>query len=196
MKKKWIIALIIIVLVGIITGIIFYVISQKNNEELQGTDVIEETELANSNNSTNSVNFVETSVAEDVISPNAVIIKKEYFKGCDHLSRTVEDIPEELVNGTEEDVGNAYSDWKVEEYSSTKIILYKEYDGYCDEHYVVKDYYGVIGIYTIDEDGNEVFEEETEISTKYLPDSDVELLEEGVNIIGKTNLIEFLEDFE
>ena len=60
----------------------------------------------------------------------------------------------------------------------------------------MKNHYGVIGIYTLDENGKEVFKEDTEISTKYLPESDIELLNEGVKIIGKTKLIEFLEDYE
>ena len=42
----------------------------------------------------------------------------------------------------------------------------------------------------------EILKKDTEISTKYLPETDVELLNNGVKIIGKTKLIEFLEDYE
>lgn len=199
MNKKWIIFLIIAIIVGIIIGISVYILLSDDGQELQGTDIVGETELAENNNNgnlSNEINVIETSVSEETISPNAIIIKKEYFKACDHLVRTVEDIPEKLVNCNEDEVSKEYAEWKVEEFSPTEITLYKESEGNCNEHYMVRNHYGVIGIYRVDENGEEVFEEDTEISTKYLPESDVELLNEGVKIIGKTKLIEFLEDYE
>ncbi len=199
MNKKWIIYIIIAIIVSIIIGFSVYNFLSNDNEELQGTDMVGETELAENSkedNIANKVNTIETSASEENISPNAIIIKKEYFKACDHLVRTVEDVPESLVNGNEEDISEEYPSWKIEEYSPSEITLYKESQGNCNEHYIVKNHYGVIGIYTLDENGKEVFKEDTEISTKYLPESDIELLNEGVKIIGKTKLIEFLEDYE
>lgn len=198
MDNKWIIYVIIAVLISVIIGFLIYTFLTNDNEKLQGTDMISERELAEDNNQINNVmsNVIETSAQEESISPNAIIIKKEYFKACDHLVRTVEDIPETLVNGTEENIKEEYPGWKIEKFSPSEIILYKERQGNCNEHYVVKNHYGVIGIYVINADGREILKEDTEISTKYLPESDIELLNEGVKIIGKTKLIEFLEDYE
>lgn len=198
MDNKWIIYIIIAVLISVIIGFLIYTFLTNDNEKLQGTDMISERELAEDNNQINNVmsNVIETSAQEESISPNAIIIKKEYFKACDHLVRTVEDIPETLVNGTEENIKEEYPGWKIEKFSPSEIILYKERQGNCNEHYVVKNHYGVIGIYVINADGREILKEDTEISTKYLPESDIELLNEGVKIIGKTKLIEFLEDYE
>lgn len=199
MNKKWIIFLIIAIIVGIVIGISVYILLSDDGQELQGTDIVGETELAENNNNgnlSNEINVIETSVSEETISPNAIIIKKEYFKACDHLVRTVEDIPEKLVNCNEDEISKEYAEWKVEEFRPTEITLYKESEGNCNEHYMIRNHYGVIGIYRVDENGEEIFGEDTEISTKYLPESDVELLNEGVKIIGKTKLIEFLEDYE
>lgn len=198
MNKKWIIYIIIAVLISALIGFLVYTFLTDENEKLQGTDMISKRELAEDNNRINNLmdNVIETSVQEESISPNAIIIKKEYFKACDHLVRTVEDIPEILVNGTKENIEEEYPGWKIEKFSPSEIILYKERQGNCNEHYVVKNHYGVIGIYVINADGREIFKEDTEISTKYLPESDIELLNEGVKIIGKTKLIEFLEDYE
>ncbi len=198
MNKKWIIYIIIAVLISALIGFLVYTFLTDENEKLQGTDMISKRELAEDNNQINNLmdNVIETSVQEESISPNAIIIKKEYFKACDHLVRTVEDIPEILVNGTKENIEEEYPGWKIEKFSPSEIILYKERQGNCNEHYVVKNHYGVIGIYVINADGREIFKEDTEISTKYLPESDIELLNEGVKIIGKTKLIEFLEDYE
>ena len=142
------------------------------------------------------INAVETANTEDNISPNAIIVKKVYYEACDHLTREVEDIPEELVNKTQSDIEEAFSGWTVEEYSPTEIVLYKTDKGNCGEHYFVQDHNGVIGIYTIDEYGVKTLREDTEISTQYLPEADLENLKAGVEIIGHTKLIEFLEDYE
>ena len=199
MNKKWIIYIIVGLLVSVSIGIVVYKFFIENNQELQGTELVPEQELAedfNNINDTRKENSIETSANEETISPNAIIIKKEYFKSCDHLKRTVEDIPKELVNGKKEDVVKKYTEWKIENFTPTEITLYREVNGNCGEHYFVQDHYGEIGIYTLNENDEKTLKEDTEISTKYLPDSDLELLKKGVKIVGKTKLIEFLEDYE
>ena len=198
MDKKWIICIIITIIVGVIGGIVLSIFLNNNDDELQGTDLIGHTELADENNTelNNNFNTIETSNTEDKISPNAILIKKEYFKDCDHLIREVEDIPEELINGTQEDIEKMYSDWEIEDYNNNEITLYKEENGNCGEHYFVQDHYGVIGIYTVNENDEKTLKEDTEISTKYLPEADLEKLQEGIEIVGKTKLVEFLEDYE
>lgn len=200
MDKKWIICIIITIIIGLSIGIGLAVYSSSNGET-EDMDLLSEKELAdseetNSNILQNTTNTVETSAIDANISPNAILIKKIYYEACDHLIREAEDIPEELVNKTEEDVKEAYSDWKIEEFSPTQIILYKTQSGNCGEHYFVQDHNGVIGIYITDEYGVKTLQEDTEISTQYLPEEDLTNLKAGIEIIGKTNLTEFLEDYE
>lgn len=200
MDKKWIICIIITIIIGLSIGIALAVYSSSNGET-EDLDLLSEKELAdseetNSNILQNTTNTVETSAIDANISPNAILIKKIYYEACDHLIREAEDIPEELVNKTEEDVKEAYSDWKIEEFSPTQIILYKTQSGNCREHYFVQDHNGVIGIYITDEYGVKTLQEDTEISTQYLPEEDLSNLKAGIEIIGKTNLTEFLEDYE
>ena len=200
MDKKWIIAIAITIVVGLIIGIGVAIFS--GNNETENIDYVSEKELADKNKYENSINYLknenilETSSIEDTISPNAIIIKKTYFEACDHLIRKTEDVPEELVNKNEEDVEKQFSEWKIEEYTPTQIILYKTDSGNCGEHYFVQEHNGVIGIYTIDEYGIKTLKEDTEISTQYLPEEDVKNLKAGVEIVGNTNLVEFLEDYE
>lgn len=200
MDKKWIICIIITIIIGLSIGIGLAVYSSSNGET-EDMDLLSEKELAdseetNSNILQNTTNTVETSAIDANISPNAILIKKIYYEACDHLIRETEYIPEELVNKTEEDVKEAYSDWKIEEFSPTQIILYKTQSGNCGEHYFVQDHNGVIGIYITDEYGVKTLQEDTEISTQYLPEEDLTNLKAGIEIIGKTNLTEFLEDYE
>lgn len=68
--------------------------------------------------------------------------------------------------------------------------------GFCDEHYIVKESNGFISIYTVDKEGIQKLKEDTEISTMYLPEQDLENLKVGISIVGKMNLYSFLEDYE
>ena len=114
MEKKWIIAIVITVVVGLMIGIGFAISS--GNNETENIDYVSEKELADTNKYENFLNYlkneniIETSSIEDTISPNAIIIKKTYFEACDHLIRKTEDVPEELVNKNEEDVEKQFSE--------------------------------------------------------------------------------------
>ena len=200
MDKKWIVCIIIVVILGLLAGIGLAIYTARGDNETEEMDILSEKILANSNGIDNSVsnevNTVETVATEDTISPNAIIIEKVYYEGCDHLIRKTVDIPEELVNETEETLAKQYSDWEIEEFSPTQITLYKTASGNCGEHYFVQEHNGVIGIYTTDVYGVKTLKEDTEISTQYLPEADLQNLKAGVEIIGYTKLVEFLEDYE
>src|SRR5690625_4122357 len=147
MDKKWIVAVIVTIIIGLMIGIGLAIFS--GNNETEKMDYVSEKELADAEEQVNSVNqiesqnAIETSSTQDTISPNAIIIKKMYYEACDHLIRKTEDIPEELVNKTQEDVELEFPDWKIEEYTPTQIILYKTDSGNCGEHYFVQDHNGV-----------------------------------------------------
>lgn len=200
MDKKWIVCIIIAIILGLSIGIGLAIYSSNNNGETEGIDIESDKKLAEedtiSNLKNNDANSVETVSTENTISPNAIIIEKVYYEGCDHLIRKTVDIPETLVNKTEEEIKKQYSDWKLEEYTPTQITLYKTVTGNCGEHYFVQEHNGVIGIYTMDEYGVKTLKEDTEIVTQYLPEADLQKLKAGVEIIGHTKLVEFLEDYE
>lgn len=201
MKKSWIVLIIIAIVIGIILGVGFAIYSVNQNKT-DGTDITSEKQLANdntienSNNQIDNSNIIETSSTNTNISPNAILITKIYYKSCDHLIRKSEDISEELINKSREDVEKAYPEWKIEEFSPTQITLYKTENGNCGEHYWVQEHNGVIGIYVMDEYGVKTLKEDTEISTQYLPEEDIKNLQAGIEIIGHTKLVEFLEDYE
>ena len=202
MDKKWIIGIIFVVILGILLGIGLAIYSSNSKRDTEKMDIISEKVLANQNslNNVNTIehntNALETSATKELVSPNAIIIEKIYYEECDHLIKKTLDIPEELVNKTEEDVEKYYSEWKVEKYSPKEITLYKTSAENCGEHYFVQEHNGVIGIYTTDKYGVKTLMEDTEIVTQYLPESDLKKLRAGIEIVGYTNLTEFLEDYE
>ena len=58
-------------------------------------------------------------------------------------------MPKELVNKTKEDLQNYYKDYEIKSFDETQITLYKQLDGECGKHYLLKDDNGTITIYKI-----------------------------------------------
>lgn len=197
MGKKWLI--ISIVIIGIIIAIILGIYAYQNGS-ISDTNMVSDKRLAETEkNKIEQEEFnqiISTAVVNEVTSPNATIIEKRYYKACDHLLRKATEIPEELINKNETDIKEKYPDWKLEKYSATEITMYKEFNGFCDEHYIARAHNGVITIYTVNEENEEKLKEETDISIQYLPEEDLEKLKQGISIVGKTNLYSFLEDYE
>ena len=188
---------IIIIIVSIITAVVIY-----NGEDEEQAKVsiknIEENTTNTLNNSINSdnQNVIETNVKEVRISPNAFITFKETYEGCGHTKVDFVEVPEDFVNLSKEELKDKYSDWNIEKFTDTDIILSKDFEGSCDEHFIVKDVDGIVTVFKIKEDGTEEEYQITDIATEYLTDTDKIEMEKGISVNGKQNLNQLIEDYE
>lgn len=195
--KKWgiIIAFIIIFIIAIFVGNYIYDSSNK-----------EENTIKSENTSNSIVNQVDYSVRNDItintdseeekISPNATLILKKHYKECDHTIKEYAEIPEEFVNLTKSEIEKEYPEWKVEKFTPLDIILIKEEEGFCNEHFILKEKQGVITVYKIDKQGEESLYDTTGISVEYLTESDKLELKNGIKVYGKEELNSMLENYE
>ena len=195
--KKWgiIIAFIIIFIIAIFVGNYIYDSSNK-----------EENTIKSENTSNSIVNQVDYSVRNDItintdseeekISPNATLILKKHYKECDHTIKEYAEIPEEFVNLTKSEIEKEYPEWEVEKFTPLDIILIKEEEGYCNEHFILKEEQGVITVYKIDKQGEESLYDTTGISVEYLTESDKLELKNGIKVYGKEELNSMLENYE
>ena len=122
-------------------------------------------------------------------------MKKTYNK-CGHTTSEYIAIPKELVNKTKEDLEEKYIGWTIDKFSDTQIVISKEEEGECGEHYIVKDKEGKVVIYKLLEDGTENEYEVTDISTEYITDTDKINMKNGIKVNGKQELNQLIEDFE
>ena len=202
-NKAGIWLLVILMIIGIVLAVTFGIYAY-NNGGISETNIINTEKLAEienkveieEENKTSENELVATSISSMKISPNASVVEKRYYKACDHLIREVKDIPVGLVNKGEEEIRSYYSNWKVEKCLNNEVIVYKEFEEICDEHYVIKDNNGVLAIYVENDENIQEWQEDTEIETGYLPEKDIEDFKVGVKVVGKTNLYNFLEDYE
>lgn len=189
MRKVWIVVLaVFLLLLGVALGISVY---NKNNTD--NTNIINNKKLAEEKN---TENVIQTAMVEEKVSPKAKVLQKKYFKGCDHLIKESQEIPQQLVNKSKEEVEAYYKDWTVDSFNKNEITIYKEESGFCNQHYLIKEHNGVLAIYTIDENGKITLKKDTEIQTMYLTEVDMEKVKQGIEAIGNMQLNSVLEDFE
>lgn len=198
--NKMIVAMIctIVILLAILSALIIY--SPTNNEHASDkvesqiaevildecTDEYEEMEQE----------IVTTNSNQEKISPNCKITLTRYYKQCKDEINEYLQVPDILVNSTKDELQNHYKDWVIKEFSSNQIVLYKEFEGECGEHYVLRDDAGKISIYKIIDNGKEELYEKTDISTDYLPEKDKNSIKQGLKVNGKEKLNELIESFE
>ena len=133
---------------------------------------------------------------EEKLASNAILILKKYYQKCEHTVNEYVELPQELVNMTEEEVQAQYSDWKIIGFEKGKLTLYKEFDDVCGEHFKLKIEEGKVVIYVVNNDGSESVYEKTNISSEYLTETDLINMQDGLDIYGKEELNQIIEDFE
>ena len=106
------------------------------------------------------------------------------------------ELPQELVNMTKEEVQEQYPDWEVIGFEQGKITLYKEFDDVCGEHFKLRVEDGKVVVYIVNNDGTESVYEKTNISSEYLTETDLINMQDGLEIYGKEELNQIIEDFE
>lgn len=203
MKEKIIVGIIaVLVLIGaIFTAIIIR--NDKKEEESKEELIIsdepvtdectEEYKIAEQ-----SEEVTEVISSEEKVSSNSALVLKKYYKECGHtINEYVEMLPE-LVNLTEEEISDKFQDWDLIGFSTREVTLLKEFEGTCGEHFSLREENGVVVIYRILADGTRELYEKTEISTEFLPETDLLQMqsEEGIQVYGKEELNKVLEDFE
>lgn len=199
-KKNKLILGITILIVGILAILIAIIIYSLNNNisNNETNDNIAEVILDDCTDEYENIEeeIVPTNTEQLKVSPNCKIILIKHYKGCNHEINEYIKVPERLVNLTKEELQNEYKNWDIKEFTNDNITLYKEFEGICGEHYILKDEDGKIVIYKTLENGKEEMYERTDISIDYLPIKDKESIQNGLEINGKEKLNQVIESFE
>lgn len=141
-------------------------------------------------------NATTVTATEEKVSTNAILILKKYYQKCEHTINEYVEIPQEIVNMTKSEVEKQYPDWKVIGFEPGKVTLYKEFEDMCGEHFRLKVENGKVVVYIDNNDGTQSLYERTDISSEYLTETDLINMQDGLEIYGKEELNQIIEDFE
>lgn len=200
MNKIIVTLLCIIVVIGaIFTAVMIFQPKEEEKKETVITEVSDENildECTDEYEEVENKDSLQANSDEEKISPNCSFTQKIYYKKCGHTVQNYLELPKELVNLTKEDLQEKYSEWKIEKFSSNEIVLYKEANGECGDHYLVMENNGKVTIYKVLENGEKELFEKTDISIEYLTESDKINMKDGIRVNSKQELNQLIEDFE
>ncbi len=187
-KEYFYIIILIISIAGVIGGIVSLLGNTPKVREARVTNEVGNAQI--------NENTVTTASSEEKVSPNATFALKKYYDECSHFDYEEAELPQELVNLTKEEVEEYYADWEVEKFAKSELVLTKEINGYCNQHFLIKLDNDLVNIYRVGTLGELNQYQSTDISKDYLPEEDIEKLETGIPIFGEGKLSSVLEDFE
>ncbi len=192
-----IISIIVIILSGITAFVMFNFNKNKTSEE-KVLQIADEEILDDCTDEYEQMQdeIIKTNYGDEKISPNGSITLKINYKKCGHTTSEYKDIPQELVNMTKHDLQEKYKEWNIDKFSDTEIVLSREEEGECGEHFIVKTKDGKVVVYQILENETEKEYEITDISPEYLSETDKVNMQNGIFVNGKQSLNQLIEDFE
>lgn len=191
-----IICILSVCIIALVTYIIVSLNNKKESEQEQNDYISEVIEDECTEDYIEEQKTATVSSEEEKVASNALMILKKYYSNCDHTIDEYVELPQEIVNMTKEEVEEYYSDWKVIGFEKGKITLYKEFEDVCGEHFKLKIENGKVVVYIVNNYGTESVYEKTNISSEYLTDTDLVNMQDGLEIYGKEELNQIIEDFE
>lgn len=188
-----------LVILAVVSGIVAYFVTKSNKTPKIADNnnyISEKIEDECTEEYVEEQNTTAVTSVEERVSANAILILKKYYIQCDHTINEYVELPKELVNMTKDEVQKHYPDWEVIGFEKGKVILYKEFDEVCGEHFKLRVENGKVVVYIVDTDGKESLYEKTNISSEYLTETDLINMQDGLEIYGKEELNQIIEDFE
>lgn len=184
---------IIIITIGIILGFLIGIYLYNTNQESKNLIISEKEEAKTETKKEDK----EVSNQEKLITPNTKIIIKTYYKDCNHIIEESATPADEWINLNEEELSKQANNFTIQKFSPEEVVLYKEENGFCNEHYLLIEKNGYIEVYFLDEKGEMKFMTNiVDIATELLPEKDREELKTGIKVYGKKELNKKIEDFE
>lgn len=149
--------------------------------------------LAEKNNA--KTEAIATNAGKEKTTPNTELILKKIYTDCGHTISDSAEIPTEMVNLTEDEIKEKYNTWVLEEFTKDRVVLSKQVDSFCGEHYLVIEENEKINVYKLDEEENRSLQEQVDVEFQYLPETDKILLKNGIYVNGNEELNKIKEDY-
>ena len=161
MKRKGFVGIcILIIVLGIFVGVYLYNLNNLNKANITN-DV---TQVNDEKNDIKITNTLEIVTKEEKTTPNTLMIYKIYYTKCNHFINEYKDIDISAVNLNKQEIKDINKEWTITEFSPEQIVLEKQENDFCKEHFKLKIENNIIkGIFKEDE----MIPSTTEISVKY-----------------------------
>lgn len=176
-RKSVFLGAVTLIILGMIMGYTYTLLT----EMFQDEERIEKEKMQGNNEGVLSNSFEPLAAAESrqTTSEKTTFIFERIYM-CGHNLVSYRAATPQEVGLSREQVEDMYSSWDIKEFSASIVWLCERVDGYCPNHYVIKDNDGRIAIYRPLEDGRGFYLiRQTSIDTAFLNADLQERVKEG-----------------
>ncbi|MCT4621450.1 MAG: hypothetical protein N4A62_18940 [Marinisporobacter sp.] len=135
----------------------------------------------------------------NTVTDSTQIVFNTYYKKTRDMVKKESNPPEELVGRNLDELkvylNEKYKEWDVRECNKNKVELYQESDQIPPNFYIAKEHNGYIGVFQVNEKGQDILIEETEIPTSSLSSMDLEYVKNGIVKKNRDEINQILEDY-
>ena len=126
-----------------------------------------------------------------------IVSKQQKEIGLNEITQNIVEISELAEQNEDAVTDECLNEWDdYNEYIGKKVEEASNNLTEQDTHYLLKDVYGYIEVYYLDENNKEYLYKKTDISTDYLTEEDRDNLQVGIEVVEIEELNKMLEDFE
>lgn len=164
-------------------------------EKIQAEYASEKSDLMDTISSGEIENTITVSIDKVKLSPNAEMVIKKNFTLCGHTTVNRMQVPKDLINYTEEDIAQKYTGWKIEKFTQEEIVLSKDIEANCEEHYVLKIEDNKLKLYNQLTKDKSTYIDEINVQLELLPSLEIAKLVQGVEIYGDEELNNVVDSY-
>ena len=213
-RRKYVLACVVLLLASFIYGYISNetkILNKPNKEKVDPLNLSVETPNPKENKQNPEQNKppealevpyeIEEPVAnqDSTVTNNTRFLLRTYFEKTRDTITRENKVPAEMIGRSLDEFSmylqNAYSEWDIRELNKDLVELYRIRDAISPNHYVVKQSNGFIAIFHVDEEGNPILLEQTNIPISALTEVDREKLRRGIVVKGMDGVNQILEDY-
>ena len=163
----------------------------KNNNEEQGFET-----MHTARKSAKEITGQELPVI-DITTENTLLIFETYYTSCNDKIVEERKAQGDEIGLSRQKIEAKFPDWDVHEFSYARIILTKQLEDYCPNHFVLKDRDGMVVIYMPSEEKNEERNiQQTQISIDKLPPDVQDEIRKGVVMDSLEEVEYFMESLD
>lgn len=135
----------------------------------------------------------------NTVTDSTQIVFNTYYKKTRDMVKKESNPPKELVGRNLDELkvylNERYKEWDVRGCNKDKVELYQESDQIPPNFYIAKEHNGYIGVFQVNEKGQDILIEETEIPTSSLSSMDLEYVKKGIVKKNRDEINQILEDY-
>jgi len=194
-RKSVFVGVVALMILGMVVGYSYTLLTEMFEEEERIAD--ERAQVNKAGALSDSFEPLATVKQPQTTSQETTFIFERMYKLCGHNSITYRSAMAEEVGLSREQIESVHSSWAIKEFSPSIVWLYGEVDGYCPNHYIIKEKDGCIAIYRPLENGQGVYlVYQTNIDTAFLSADVQERMKEGWVVDSLEQVEQLMESWD